>query len=926
MPKTAVNILIVEHSQSDVDLILHELNKSDLSYIPLLAHTENEYIKALTYFDPHIVLSDYTFPSFDGERAFALKQQIAPEIPFIFVSGTIGEEKAVQLIRNGVSDYALKDTLYTLPDKIIRALQETTDKKEKTISAENLKKVNRLYAFISQVNQNIVRVPDEGTLFRNSCRMAIEFGKFQMAWIGLFNTRLKTISLVEQSGIPDSDAAQFSNATYADGGPQSSVLTTGSYYICNNLIHDLELPGWTSYAKSRGLNSCMVLPIKKSGKIIGTLNLYSSELNFSGSDEVKLLVELTEDISFALDIFESEKKQKETDLKLKINEARFRVLIEKGIDLKTLTSKEGDFIYASPSVSQVMGYDPSDILRMNIFDVLHPDEVLEYNEKRVLLLETEDQPFDLQMQLKHKDGTWRWCEGSVTNMLNEPGIHALVSNFRDVSEKKLADQQKEFDKNNLTALINNTNDLMWSVDREFKLITSNQPFDDMGQVTFGRVVHKGESILDFPDTPEMYKQFKQLYERAFAGESFRETSHFELPAETWTDISYSPIRKGEEIIGAACQSRDITQSKLAERKLQQSESRLKEAQAISHIGNWEYDLESNFHIWSEELYSIFGITENGVVPSMELYLSFVHPEDIEKVRVEVEAAFVTYKATSYDFRFIRSDGSLRYGHTERKFEFDQSGKPVRLLGVLHDITENRLIEEEREKMISSLVQHTKNLEQFTSIISHNLRAPVANILGLSQVLKTNITEEDRTRTEEFLFRSTEQLDEMLKDLNVILQAKSEIREYKETVNLVDLIESIKSSIRTVIDNKHVRILTDFQDLENILVVRSYIYSIFYNLITNSIKYKQRGVPPIIRIRSELDQGKVRITCSDNGIGIDLVKYASQIFGLYKRFHEDAEGKGLGLFMVKTQVETLGGTIRVESNLNSGTEFTIELPV
>jgi len=237
-----------------------------------------------------------------------------------------------------------------------------------------------------------------------------------------------------------------------------------------------------------------------------------------------------------------------------------------------------------------------------------------------------------------------------------------------------------------------------------------------------------------------------------------------------------------------------------------------------------------------------------------------------------------------------------------------------------------LANEERDKMISSLVQHTKNLEQFTSIISHNLRAPVAHILGLSNVLKNNISEEERARTQEYLFRATERLDEMLKDLNVILQAKAQINEYKQTINLGELVETIKSSIHTVIDNKQVRISTDFRNLENISALKSYIHSIFYNLITNSIKYTQRGVPPVIKIRSEVDHGKVRIVFSDNGIGIDLVKHGSQIFGLYKRFHEDAEGKGLGLFMVKTQVETLGGTIQVESNLNSGTIFTIEFPL
>src|SRR6185295_12161779 len=154
-----------------------------------------------------------------------------------------------------------------------------------------------------------------------------------------------------------------------------------------------------------------------------------------------------------------------------------------------------------------------------------------------------------------------------TNMINEPGINAMVSNFRDISEKKITEKQREFDNNNLNALINNTGDLMWSVDREFNLITSNQPFDEMGKVNFGKTIARGENVLSTAYNPEMLNHFKKLYERAFAGEAFTEISYFDFPNELWTEISYYPIRKGDQIIGTACHSRDITNIKLAEKHL-----------------------------------------------------------------------------------------------------------------------------------------------------------------------------------------------------------------------------------------------------------------------------------------------------------------------------------------------------------------------
>ena len=103
--------------------------------------------------------------------------------------------------------------------------------------------------------------------------------------------------------------------------------------------------------------------------------------------------------------------------------------------------------------------------------------------------------------------------------------------------------------------------------------------------------------------------------------------------------------------------------------------------------------------------------------------------------------------------------------------------------------------------------------------------------------------------------------------------------------------------------------------------------IFYKLISNSIKYKQSGLAPVIEIKSRKLADKIELSFKDNSIGMDLETKSEQIFGLYKRFHpQHAEGKGMGLFMVKTQVETLGGKISVQSKVNVGTEFKIEFDV
>lgn len=199
-------------------------------------------------------------------------------------------------------------------EKLLKKLTNTTSKLKK--AEEKINKIQRLYAFISQVNKNIVRINDETTLFQNACQMALEFGKFKMAWIGVFDEKHKKITLVGHSGISDKDVKLFTNTDLQADGPQAFVLKNKTHYLCNDIHLDLKLGIWKSFAEMHHILSYMVLPIKKLGRIVGTINLYSTELNFVEKEELDLLVEVTDDISYALESLEKEKLLKETENQL----------------------------------------------------------------------------------------------------------------------------------------------------------------------------------------------------------------------------------------------------------------------------------------------------------------------------------------------------------------------------------------------------------------------------------------------------------------------------------------------------------------------------------------------------------------------------------------------------------------------------------
>jgi len=242
-----------------------------------------------------------------------------------------------------------------------------------------------------------------------------------------------------------------------------------------------------------------------------------------------------------------------------------------------------------------------------------------------------------------------------------------------------------------------------------------------------------------------------------------------------------------------------------------------------------------------------------------------------------------------------------------------------------DITERVRAEAEKEKISRDLLHRNKDLEQFSYMVSHNLRAPVANIIGFSKMLSENkYDEENRTVFIEQIKTSAGLLDEAIRDLNKILQVKSELSFTKEEVYFSSLVETIKTSLQNIIEKEKTAIITDFKEAKSITADRAYLYSIFLNLITNSIKYHQPGKPARIEISTHNGGDNLFIRFKDNGIGINLKKYGKKVFGVYERFHPEIEGKGLGLFMVKTQVQILGGDIHLESEVNKGSQFIIKL--
>ena len=254
---------------------------------------------------------------------------------------------------------------------------------------------------------------------------------------------------------------------------------------------------------------------------------------------------------------------------------------------------------------------------------------------------------------------------------------------------------------------------------------------------------------------------------------------------------------------------------------------------------------------------------------------------------------------------------------------DKEGEHSHWISIQRDVTVEKEREKEREQLIRELTQNNKDLKQFSYITSHNLRAPLSNLTGLLNLIE-EIPIEDSELKEIIngFSKSTHLLNETINDLVKVIIIKDNPSIQKEKLLIKDVFENVFNQLSFLISSNKPILKIDLE-VETIFDInKSYLESIFLNLLTNAINYREPSRQLRITIATKVEDNNLFMTFKDNGIGIDLEKNNDKIFGLYQRFHNYPESKGLGLYLVKSQVESMGGTISVDSNVGKGTTFTI----
>lgn len=298
---------------------------------------------------------------------------------------------------------------------------------------------------------------------------------------------------------------------------------------------------------------------------------------------------------------------------------------------------------------------------------------------------------------------------------------------------------------------------------------------------------------------------------------------------------------------------------------------------------------------------------------------FVYHDDQQvtaRVRTELTNAKPLF---NFENRYVTKDGEIVWlSWTSLPVERDQL-----IFAIAKNITHKKSMDGVRNDLLTNMTQMNTDLKHLTYMTSHDLRSPVNNLLSIFDLLDiTRIDDEETIELIEYLKLSGERLRQTLNNYVDVLSEKHSVHDNVETVDLDKELGEVMQNVDSLIKMAKASITADFSAAHEITFNKSYLHSILMNLITNSIKYARPDSLPVISMHTEKGGGFTRLIYEDNGMGFDMEEVKGRLFGLHQNFHENSEGKGIGLYLVFSHVTGLGGKIDIESKVDEGTTFTI----
>jgi len=301
----------------------------------------------------------------------------------------------------------------------------------------------------------------------------------------------------------------------------------------------------------------------------------------------------------------------------------------------------------------------------------------------------------------------------------------------------------------------------------------------------------------------------------------------------------------------------------------------------------------------------------------------------KKINIQNEDIQTQKQILEYRFQDILEKNQALYRSQESLKQAQQTiEEQKRILSSQNKQLELELLNrnKELEKINQDLIQTNNNLNQYSYMVSHNLRGPVASIIGLLNIIPQDKLDPTLMSIYEKTYTSILQLDSVIREIHVLIDSEKSLVNIKQKIYWENVVKASLQLYQQEIDQFGIQITLNFVQAPFIISIKNLIESILDNLISNAIKFRAPNRTLHIHMETRIEDHQMVFQITDNGLGINLASQKDSLFKMYKRLHTHVEGKGLGLYMTKMQIELLHGTIDVDSELNHHTTFTLRLPI
>ncbi|MFY0674409.1 MAG: PAS domain S-box protein [Bacteroidia bacterium] len=575
---------------------------------------------------------------------------------------------------------------------------------------------------------------------------------------------------------------------------------------------------------------------------------------------------------------------------------------------------------------EYLGLSPGLTLAEVQFDNVSREVYAESTTKEIL----EKGSFEGKIILKAKNGKRVYAEISSFLHKTHAGEKFIYSIVKDVSETILQNE-----------ILNEQNDLLNSIfeksevgiilydNKQRKIVRLNKKYTDITGYEKGDILHLDGQLNTFPKfqiggerTQDKLKKLREDLQKS--GKVAHKTWHLKKDGSQFLGKFVTIRLPGAQDHLNLTLFEDITEEYRREREVEESEERFRRFAENSPNVIFKLELGESPRLAyvSPVVERVFGYSTSSLIDHyLNLQDFLVDPNVIDQFRHQLSSGA---KFSNFICQIKKSNGRPLWCDV-KVVPLYFNGKVKSLEGVITNIDKLKKSEQYLIEKSAELETKNKELEQFTYIASHDLRAPVVNMTTLLEMLEKESVGSFNNEIIDRIETTASKMYSTLHDLIDVIALDKRTTSAYEKLDIAELCNDIRSQLSEEIYNSKAIIEANYK-VSKFKYVRVHLKSILQNLITNSIKYRSEERTLRINLTTEKHKNYLLITYTDNGRGIDLKKFGDRIFGMFQVFHEDKNGKGLGLYIVKRQIESLGGKIEVASTLGLGTTFKLYLKV